>query len=145
MWLRCRWFYVLSFPSLGCHYTYSLQSSEQIQFSSPNFFVQRYPLAQKCTWRFVAPETNTVHITFLEVDLEEGDSIVIKSGWDSGPNVGTIEKTKPPNRDGYNGQSAVFMVFESSSSDLSRKQSKGFRGIFKATPSKGKILFLPAT
>ena len=134
---------MLVFAFLDCDYTYSLNNNPQIEFSSPNFLGDGYPLAQKCTWRFVAPETETVHIRFLEVDIEEGDSIDIKVGWNSGTNIGTIQKSTPPNPDGYSFRSNIlYMVFRSVSSPSSRKKSKGFRAIVTDSSSESKVLFM---
>ena len=91
-------------------------------------------------WRFIAPETKTVHIAFLEANFEGKDGIVIHNGWDSGSSVGTISDEIPPNAQGYSSQTNVLsMEFESKPSNPSRKRSKGFRGIFKIMSSKGKI------
>jgi len=134
--------YVHVFASLGCHFTYSLDDSGgQIDFTSPNFFGKGYPLAQKCTWRFVAPEKKRPHIDFVEVDIEGEDEIEIQSGWNGGSSVGSIGKSGRPNGNGYspsdNSDTALFVKFESKASSSSRKRSKGFRGIFKVTASKG--------
>lgn len=118
----------------SCDYTYSLGNNEQIKFTSPNYFGEGYPIAQRCTWRFIAPAKRAAHVAFLDVDIEDGDTIEIQSGWDSGATVGSIEKSKPPNPAGYSPSSEpvnlLFMVFQSRSSSSSRKRSKGFRGIF---------------
>ena len=50
---------------------------EQIEFTSPKSYDDGYPLSQKCTWRFAAPEKKEVHIEFLEMDIENGDVIKI--------------------------------------------------------------------
>ena len=126
---------------LGCNYTYSLGNNEQIEFTSPNYFGEGYPLAQRCTWRFIAPEKRAAHVTFLDVDIEDGDTIEIQAGWDGGATVGSIEKNKPPNPAGYSPSSdpvnLLFVVFKSRSSGSSRKKSKGFLGIFTVTWSQG--------
>ena len=109
---------------------------------SPNFDNEGFPYAQKCVWRFVVPEEKTLHISFLEVNLEGNDSIVIRNGWElSGSSTGIITNKNPPKAGGYSSQTnVVSLEFESKSPNFSRKRSKGFRGIFKVNTSEGKTL-----
>ena len=89
----------------------------------------------------MAPEKKRPHIDFVEVDIEGEDEIEIQSGWNGGSSVGSIGKSGRPNGNGYspsdNSDTALFVKFESKASSSSRKRSKGFRGIFKVTASKG--------
>ena len=126
---------------LGCLYTYSLDNNETVkEFISPKFFDQGLPHAQKCMWRFVVPEKKKLHIAFHEANLEGDDIIAIHNGWNSeGASIGAITNKKPPEAGGYSSQNnVVSLEFESKSSNPSRKRSKGFRGTFKVTDSKGK-------
>lgn len=125
---------------LGCLYTYTLDNNETVkEFISPKFFDKGFPFAQKCVWRFVVPEKETLNIAFLEVSLEGDDSISIHNGWDGGSSLGVISKTQPLEAKGYSSQANVVSVeFESKTPSPPRKRSKGFRGIFKVTKSKGK-------
>ena len=126
----------------GCLYTYSLDNNENItEFISPKFFGEGFPYSQKCKWRFVVPRNKKLQINFLEVYLEGDDTIDIRNGWDNSSSVGTIKSTKPPETGGYSSQSNVITLeFESKAPDPSRKsRSRGFRGTFKVTGSKGEF------
>ena len=114
---------------------------EQIEFTSPKFYDDGYPLSQKCTWRFAAPEKMEVHIEFPELDIEDDDSIEIHKSWKSDSLAWTIDKKHPLVVEGYGEAGARFllMVFESGKSDSSKKKSKGFRGVFKVKGGGGKI------
>lgn len=115
----------------SCQFTYSLNGirDEQIEFTSPKFYDDGYPLSQKCTWRFAAPEKKEVHIEFLEVDIENGDVISIHTTWKSDAPTWRIDKT-PPKVKSYGGARFLLMEFQSRKPDSSRKKSKGFRGVF---------------
>ena len=110
-------------------------------FTSPNFFGEGYPLAQKCTWRFVAPEKKVVHVVFLEIDIGKDNSIAIHSGWDTSGGVWNIDNENPLRPEGYpprSAESSLHMEFASKLSDSSRRRSKGFRALFKVHDNKGK-------
>ena len=111
---------------------------EQIEFTSPKFYDDGYPLSQKCTWRFAAPEKKEVHIEFLEVDIENGDVISIHTTWKSDAPTWRIDKT-PPKVKSYGGARFLLMEFQSRKPDSSRKKSKGFRGVFTVKSGGGKI------
>ena len=112
---------------------------EQIEFTSPKFYDDGYPLSQKCTWRFAAPEKMDVHIEFLEVDIENGDDINIQANWKSDASTWTIDNKNPPKVEGYGEARFLLMEFQSRKPDSSKKKSKGFRGVFKVKGSGGKI------
>ena len=131
---------------LGCLYTYSLDNDEQVQFISPKFFREGFPYAQECIWRFVAPEKEKVHITFLETHLVGDDSIVVSEDWDGGSALGSIGHDDPANPNGYSSQTNFILVkFNSKSRKPQGKPPKGFRGTFKIISSKGKIYFWKIT
>ena len=126
----------------GCQFTYSLNGirDEQVEFTSPKFYDDGYPLSQKCTWRFAAPEKMDVHIEFLEVDIENGDSIHIQKSWKSGSSGWTIDNQEnPPKVEGYESARFLLMEFQSRKPDSSKKKFKGFRGVFKVKGGGGKI------
>ena len=112
---------------------------EQIEFTSPKFYDDGYPLSQKCTWRFAAPEKMEVHIEFLELGIEDDDNIDIYKSWKSGSSRWTINNKKPPKDEGYGGARFLLMEFQSGKPDSSKKKSKGFRGVFKVKGGGGKI------
>ncbi|CAH3171752.1 unnamed protein product, partial [Porites lobata] len=117
----------------SCQFTYSLNGirDEQIEFTSPKFYDDGYPLSQKCTWRFAAPEKKEVHIEFLEMDIENGDVIKIYKNWKSDGSVWAIDNKNPPKVEGYGSARFLLMEFQSRKPDSSKKKSKGFRGVFK--------------
>lgn len=127
----------------GCLYTYSLDNSEDVkEFVSPKFFGEGFPYSQKCKWRFVVQQNNKIQIDFLEANLEGDDTIDIHNEWNSGSLVGNIKSTKRPETGGYLSQGNVITLeFESKAPGPSRKRSRGFRGTFKVTGSKGEFHF----
>ena len=112
---------------------------EQIEFTSPKFYDDGYPLSQKCTWRFAAPEKKETHIEFLEMDIENGDVIKIYKNWKSDGPAWAIDNKNPPKVEGYGSARFLLMEFQSRKPDSSKKKSKGFRGVFKVKGGEGKI------
>ena len=131
------------FAFSGCQFTYSLNGirDEQIEFTSPKFYDDGYPLFQTCTWRFAAPEKQKVHIEFLEMDIENDDSVKIyTNSWKGDGPAYTLDESTPPNVKGYGEARFLFMEFQSKNwPDSSKKKSKGFRGVFKVKGGEGKI------
>lgn len=118
---------------------------EQIVFTSPKFYDDGYPLSQKCTWLFAAPEKEEVHIDFLEmnIEVESGDVIKIYSNWKSDAPAWTINNKYPHLKaEGYGETRFLLMVFQSRKPDSSKRKFKGFRGVFKAKGGGGKRLRL---
>ena len=107
-------------------------------FFSPKFFGEGFPYSQKCKWRFVVPQKKKLKIIILEAPLEGDDTIDIYNGWDSDSSLGVITSRKPAHSRSYLSRGNVItMEFESKAAGASRKRSRGFRGTFEVTDSKG--------
>ena len=114
-----------------------------MEFTSPNYFEDGYPIAQTCTWRFMVPPKKTARIRFLDVGLEGADSIKVVDGWsiEVGSRIREIVKKSDPSDYSKDNRGSpgvpLFVKFSSSfSGNFSRPKSKGFRGIFTLYTSK---------